>query len=69
MNIAFILLSILNIIAELTELTYDLGRVTRKYLVPALVSLYVIGELTWDTLTSQEWTLNFDKKTMALVGV
>ena len=68
MNIAFILLSILNIIAELTELTYDLGRVTRKYLVPALISLYVIGEMTWDSLTSQEWTMNFDKKTMALMG-
>jgi hypothetical protein len=55
MNIAFIILSILNIFAELTELTYELGVITRRYLIPALVATYVVGEMVWDKCTTQEW--------------
>ena len=55
MNIAFIILSILNIFAELTELTYELGVVTRRYVVPALVATYVVGEMVWDKMTTTEW--------------
>ena len=57
MTIAFIILIILNIFAELTELTYDVGATTRQYLIPALVTTYVAGEVAWDYLTSQEWTV------------
>ena len=59
MNIAFIILSILNIFAELTELTYELGVVTRRYVVPALVATYVVGEMVWDKMTTTEWTVSF----------
>ena len=34
-------LHILNAFAELTEASYDLGATTRKYLVPAVVSVFV----------------------------
>ena len=34
-------LTILDYTAELLELTYELGALTRKYLVPALVAIYV----------------------------
>tara|TARA_R110002012_G_scaffold319280_1_gene539286 strand:+ start:175 stop:384 length:210 start_codon:yes stop_codon:yes gene_type:complete len=57
MAIAFIILSILNIFAELTEVCYDFGVTTRRYLIPALVTIYVAGEVSWDYLTSQEWTV------------
>ena len=53
------ILSFINIFAELIELTYDLGVVTRRYLVPALVSVYVVGEMAWDKMTTQEWTVKF----------
>ena len=57
MNLAFIILSVLNIFAELTELTYELGVTTRRYLIPALVTIYVVGEMTWDKVTTQEWNI------------
>ena len=57
MNFAFIILAILDIMAELTQLSYELGAVTRRYLVPALVALYVVGEMTWEALTSYEFNV------------
>ena len=61
MNIAFLILSILDIIAELTELTYDLGAATRKYVLPALVFTYVfidkVVDDTLDYLTTSQFTL------------
>ena len=56
-----ILLSILLIISDLIELTYDLGIATRKYVLPAViyvgVGIYHYTLIGWDMITSQELTL------------
>ena len=65
MTFAFIILSILNIIAELTELSYDLGRVTRKHLVPVLIGTYVLVQMGWEALTEMEMDINFGNKVLA----
>ncbi len=39
-------LTILDYTAELIELTYELGALTRKYVIPALVAIYVAITLT-----------------------
>ena len=57
MNKAFTILTILAIVADLIELTYDLGRMTRRYVVPAMVYVYCRIEQGYDLLTSQEFTL------------
>ena len=57
MTFAFIILGFMDIFAELIELTYTLGAATRKYLVPVFITLYVIGEMIFDKVTSQEFTL------------
>ena len=49
-----ILLFILDILGELIFLTYQVGQVTRKYLVPALVFTYVCGEKVWNYITPVE---------------
>ena len=59
MNQAFIILAILDFMAELFHLTFQLGALTRRYGVPALIALYVVVEMGWDNLTSQEWTVKF----------
>ena len=51
------ILYILDYFAELIFLTYQLGTLTRKYLVPAVAYLYVAIEFSWDYLTSQQITL------------
>ena len=56
-NTTIFILSLLNIVAELTELAYDLGAVTRKYGVPALVAIYVASDILWDKLTSFEMSI------------
>jgi len=38
-------LYILDIFAELIELTYDLGAATRKYAVPALIAVFVAASM------------------------
>ena len=56
-----IILSILLFISDLIELTYDLGKVTRTHILPALVYLYVRAEQVYDTVTSMElelWTID-----------
>ena len=56
-----ILLSLLLILSDLIELTYDLGQYTRKYVLPVViycgVAIYHYGLMTWDTMTSQQYTL------------
>ena len=56
-NTTIFILSLLNIVAELTELAYDLGATTRKYGVPALVAIYVAFDILWDKLTSFEMSI------------
>lgn len=56
-----ILLSILLIISDLIEFTYDLGSYTRKYVLPAViyvgVGVYHYTLIGWDKLTTTEYTL------------
>ena len=47
----------LDILSELIQLVFELGFLTRKYLVPVLVLVYVGIEHIYDQLTSQELTL------------
>ena len=47
----------LDILSELIQLVFELGLLTRKYLVPFLVLVYVGIEHIYDQLTSQELTL------------
>lgn len=51
MTIAFIILWVLDLFSELIILTYQTGRLTRQYLVPALVFTYVCGERAWTAVT------------------
>ena len=56
-----IILSILLFISDLIELTYDLGKVTRTHVLPALVYLYVRAEQAYDAVTSMDmelWTID-----------
>lgn len=57
MTFAYFILGILNIFAELIELTYDLGVFTRQHILPVIISAYVVCEMAWDEVTSQEWTI------------
>ena len=47
----------LDILSELIQLVFELGFLTRKYLVSVLVLVYVGIEHIYDQLTSQELTL------------
>ena len=49
-TIALFLLAILDIMAEVTQLTYEVGAVIRKYAVPALVAVYVVVEMAVNSL-------------------
>ena len=60
-NTTLRMFTFLDILAELIFLTYQLGLLTRKYLVPAVVFVYVAGEFTYnkvmDYVTTQQFTL------------
>ena len=58
-NTIIFLLAVLDWMAELTQLSYELGALTRKYAVPALVAVYVACELVWDKLTTYEYNIKF----------
>lgn len=61
MNIAILILALLNTLSDIIELTYDLGVATRKYILPAVifigVGVYHYSLMAWDRCTSQEWTV------------
>lgn len=63
MFLAYFLLGLLNFIAEMAEVSYDLGVVTRKYILPAVVALAVALRVSFeyvvDRTTTQEMTLVF----------
>lgn len=61
------LLFILDFMAELFHLTYQCGVLTRKYVIPCIVALYVCGEMMWDKLTSMEFTIVPTQQRFALV--
>ena len=52
-----ILLSILLFISDIIELTYDLGVATRRYVLPALVYVYVRALMSYESVTTMEWTV------------
>ena len=43
-NVIILILALLGTLSDLLELTYELGTVTRKYAVPAMVYCYVVTE-------------------------
>ena len=57
----YTILYILDYLAEVIYLVFQLGILTRKYLVPAVVFAYVAAEITYnkvmDYLTTQDFTL------------
>ena len=63
-----ILLSILLIISDLVELTYDLGQYTRKYVLPAViyvgVFIYHYTLIAFDSLTTMEYNIKVIKTPM-----
>ena len=52
-----ILFTILLFVSDLIETTYELGCFTRKHILPLFIATYVVGEMIWDKVTSQEWTI------------
>ena len=56
-----ILLSILLILSDLIELTFTLGQLTRKHILPVViycgVFVYHYSLKTWDDLTTTEYQL------------
>ena len=59
------ILFFLDILAEFIFATYQLGKVTRKVMVPALVFTYVSIEFVWDKCTTMEYDMNFCSNTLA----
>ena len=64
MNFAFIILAMLDIMAELTQLSYELGAAARKYLVPVAVASYVIAEMAWESVTTYNFTIKWRRTPM-----
>ena len=58
------LLFVLDFIAEVCHMVFQLGVLTRKYLLPALVAAYVAGEIVWEKVTSFEMSLNVETKSL-----
>ena len=52
MNAAFIILAIMDFMAELFHLTYQLGALTRQYAVPAHVALAVVTHMLWEEIVT-----------------
>ena len=57
-------LTLLDYTAELIELTYELGALTRKYVVPALVAVYVAITLTIEYFRGPSRQRMIDKLTV-----
>ena len=57
-----ILLSILLIISDLIELTYDLGVMTRKHVLPVVIYTYCFVEYHTNKMYDQLVTLDYDLK-------
>ena len=57
-----ILLSILLIISDLIELTYDLGVMTRKHVLPVVIYTYCFIEYHTNKMYDELVTLDYDLK-------
>ena len=62
-NTIIFFLSVLDVISDLIELTYDLGVFTRKYILPAvlfvIIGLHFYSNKFIDRLVAQEYTIKF----------
>ena len=54
MNYSILILTLLGIVSDLIELTYNTGVFTRKHILPGVVYTYVLCEHLWDKLTTME---------------
>ena len=63
MSLAYFLLGLLNFVAEMAEVSYDLVVFTRQYIFPAVIAVIVAVEVAVeyvvDQTTTQEMTLVF----------
>ena len=50
MNAALMILAVMDFMAELFHLTFQLGALTRRYAVPALVALAVVTHMVWEEI-------------------
>ena len=61
-NTIITILTIIGIISDLVELTYEAGAFTRKYIIPALIMAYVVteyyGKKAYDKMTSLEMDIS-----------
>ena len=62
-----LMFNILDIFAELIFIVFQLGVLTRKYLLPVGVLVFVAIEAGWEYLTSQEFTVTVCDTPLALV--
>ena len=58
MNYSFIILTLLGIVSDLIELTYDAGVFTRRHILPAIVYAYCWVEKKYGELTEIDMELN-----------
>ena len=50
MNAAFIILAIMDFMAELFHLTYQCGALTRRYALPVIVAAAVVTHMVWEEI-------------------
>ena len=62
MNTAFFILAIMDFMAEIFHLTYQLGGRARRYGVPVLIGAYVLMDMAWENLTEMEMDIKFPRK-------
>jgi hypothetical protein len=62
MNISILILTLLGILSDLIEFTYDCGQFTRQHILPVVVWVclwsYDQTNLLWDKMTSVDMKLN-----------
>ena len=60
-NTIILMFTLMNILSDLIEFTYDCGQFTRQHILPIVVWVclwsYDQSIILWDKMTSQEWTL------------
>ena len=61
-NTTILILTLLGILSDLIEFTYDAGGFTRRQILPIViyigVGVYCLVEKGWEYLTAQQYTLN-----------
>ena len=61
MNFAILILTLLGILSDLIEFTYDAGAFTRTHILPGVIYTYVAiehySQLVWDKITTMEYNV------------